>query len=55
VIQGIYTWFANGLLLLMEWVWVVLDTATTPRLTEAWFATGWSALWRRWRWRSRWR
>jgi hypothetical protein len=40
VIQGIYTWFANGLLLLMEWVWGVLDTATTPRLTEAWFATG---------------
>jgi hypothetical protein len=39
VIQGIYTWFANGLLLLMEWVWGVLDTATTPRLTEAWFAT----------------
>lgn len=40
VIQGIYTWFANGLLLLMEWVWGVLDTATTPRLSEAWFATG---------------
>ena len=40
VIQGIYTWFANGLLLLMEWVWRVLDTASTPRLTEAWFATG---------------
>jgi hypothetical protein len=39
VVQGIYTWFANGLLLLMEWVWGVLDTATTPRLTEAWFAT----------------
>ena len=40
VIQGIYTWFANGLLLLMEWVWGVLDTATTPRLNEAWFETG---------------
>jgi len=40
VIQGIYTWFADGLLLLMEWVWGVLDTATTPRLTEAWFETG---------------
>lgn len=40
VIQGIYTWFADGLLLLMEWVWEVLDTATTPRLTEAWFETG---------------
>ncbi|MEK7423972.1 MAG: hypothetical protein AAB131_09055 [Actinomycetota bacterium] len=40
VIQGIYTWFANGLLLLMEWVWGVLDTATTPRLTEVWFTEG---------------
>jgi hypothetical protein len=40
VIQGIYTWFANGLLLLMEWVWNVLDTATTPRVTEAWFTNG---------------
>jgi hypothetical protein len=39
VIQGIYTWFANGLLLLTEWVWGVLDAATTPRLTEPWFAT----------------
>ena len=25
VIQGIYTWFANGILLLMEWVWNILD------------------------------
>ncbi len=40
VIQGIYTWFANGLLLLMEWVWGVLDRSTTPRLTEAWFTEG---------------
>ena len=40
VIQGIYSWFANGLLLLMEWVWNVLDTATTPRITEAWFTSG---------------
>lgn len=40
VIQGIYTWFASGVLMLMEWVWSVLDTATTPRLTEDWFASG---------------
>jgi len=40
VIQGIYSWFANGLLLLMEWVWRVLDVATTPRITEPWFTTG---------------
>lgn len=40
VIQGIYTWFANGILLLMEWVWNILDESTTPRLTEDWFANG---------------
>ena len=40
VIKGIYTWFAHGLLLLMEWVWGVLDTATTPRLTDDWFRSG---------------
>ena len=40
VIQGVYTWFASGLLMLMEWVWSVLDSATTPRLTESWFASG---------------
>jgi hypothetical protein len=40
VTQGIYTWFASGVLMLMEWVWSVLDTATTPRLTEEWFASG---------------
>jgi hypothetical protein len=39
VIEGIYTWFANGLLMLMEWVWQVLDRATAPRLTEPWFAS----------------
>ena len=40
VIQGVFVWFANGLLLLMEWVWGVLDTASTPRLTDDWFASG---------------
>jgi hypothetical protein len=38
VISGIYTWLAKGLALLIQWVWGVLDTATTPRLGEAWFA-----------------
>lgn len=38
VIQGVYNWFATGLLLLMEWVWNVLDDGATPRLTEEWFA-----------------
>ena len=37
VIQGIYTWLANGLALLIEWVWSVLDSGTTPRVTAGWF------------------
>ena len=40
VIQGIYNWFASGLLMLMEWVWNVLDEGATPRLTDEWFASG---------------
>ena len=40
VVQGIFTWFAEGLLLLIEWVWSLLDTATTPRLTDDWFVNG---------------
>ena len=40
VIQGIYTWFGSGVLMLMEWVWSVLDSGTSPRLTEEWFASG---------------
>ena len=40
VIAGVYTWFASGVLMLMEWVWTVLESATTPRLTEDWFASG---------------
>ncbi|HRE03729.1 MAG TPA: hypothetical protein PLV68_20710, partial [Ilumatobacteraceae bacterium] len=43
VIQGIYTWLANGLALLVEWVWSVLDSSTTPRLTEDWFRNELSA------------
>lgn len=37
VVQGFYTWLANGLALMLEWVWSILDSATTPRLTEDWF------------------
>lgn len=40
VITGIFTWFARGVLLLMEWVFGQLDTATSPRLTDDWFANG---------------
>ncbi|MGE0139378.1 MAG: hypothetical protein AB7R77_16300 [Ilumatobacteraceae bacterium] len=38
VVTGIYTWLANGLALLVEWVWSVLDSGTTPRVTADWFA-----------------
>ena len=38
VVTGIYTWLANGLALLVEWVWSVLDSGTTPRITAGWFA-----------------
>jgi hypothetical protein len=37
-VTGIYTWLANGLALLVEWVWSVLDSGTTPRVTAGWFA-----------------
>jgi type IV secretion system protein TrbL len=37
VITGIYQWLANGLAMMIEWVWSVLDTTTTPRVTAAWF------------------
>ncbi|MAT06287.1 MAG: hypothetical protein CL424_14715 [Acidimicrobiaceae bacterium] len=37
VTQGIYAWLANGLALLIEWVWSVLDSPSTPRLTQDWF------------------
>ena len=37
VIIGIYQWLANGLAMMIEWVWSVLDTATTPHVTAGWF------------------
>jgi hypothetical protein len=37
VITGIYQWLANGLAMMIEWVWSVLDKATTPRVTAGWF------------------
>jgi hypothetical protein len=37
--DGIVTWMARGLAVLIEWVWSTLDTATTPRITEPWFTT----------------
>jgi len=39
VTVGIYTWLANGLALLIEWVWGVLDSGTTPQVTAPWFRT----------------
>jgi len=38
VVEGFYAWLANGMALIMEWVWSVLDAGSTPRLTEDWFA-----------------
>lgn len=38
VITGIFTWFAKGVLLLMERVLGQIDTSTTPRLTDDWFS-----------------
>lgn len=43
VITGIYTWLANGLALLIEWVWSVLDSGSTPRVTASWFRNDLSA------------
>ncbi|MDQ6836845.1 MAG: hypothetical protein M3137_00515 [Actinomycetota bacterium] len=40
VTTGIYTWLAQGLALLIEWVWGVLDRASTPHVTADWFSTG---------------
>lgn len=37
VTTGIYRWLANGLALMIEWVWSVLDSATTPHVTAGWF------------------
>lgn len=39
IFDGIVSWMARGLAVLIEWIWTTLDTATTPRLTEAWFTT----------------
>lgn len=40
VTAGIFTWLAQGLALVIEWVWSVLDSSTTPRVTADWFANG---------------
>jgi len=39
VFDGIVSWMARGLAVLIEWIWSTLDTATTPRITEPWFTT----------------
>jgi hypothetical protein len=35
--DALYSWVAQGLVMLIEWVWSTLDTATTPHLSEPWF------------------
>jgi hypothetical protein len=39
VFDGIVSWMARGLAMLIEWIWTTLDSATTPRISEPWFAT----------------
>ncbi len=39
VFDGIVSWMARGLAVLIEWIWSTLDTASTPRITEPWFTT----------------
>jgi hypothetical protein len=39
VFDGMVSWMARGLAVLIEWIWSTLDTATTPRITEPWFTT----------------
>jgi hypothetical protein len=31
-------WLARGLGFLIEWIWKTIETSTTPRLTDGWFA-----------------
>jgi hypothetical protein len=38
VFDGLVTWMARGLAMLIEWIWGTLDAATTPHITEPWFA-----------------
>jgi hypothetical protein len=38
--DAFYGWLAKALALLIEWVWSVLDEASTPHVTAPWFATG---------------
>lgn len=37
ITNGIFNWMAGGVVIFLEWVWGMLDTATTPRVTEDWF------------------
>jgi hypothetical protein len=43
VVQGVFTWIASGLLVLIEWVWGLLDSGTSPHLTDGWFVNGTAA------------
>lgn len=38
VFDALVSWMAKGLAVLIEWIWTTLDSATTPRITEPWFA-----------------
>ncbi len=46
VVGGIADWVAKALLLVIEWVWGVIDSATSPDLAAPWFAGDGELAWR---------
>ena len=38
VVQGIFGWFAQAMVMFLEWCWAALESVHRPRLTESWFA-----------------
>lgn len=37
IAAGIFRWLADGVVVFLEWVWGMLDSAATPRVTDDWF------------------
>ena len=40
VTDGIFRWLAKAMVLMVEWVWQILDRASRPHVLEPWFASG---------------
>lgn len=38
VVQGIFGWFAQAMVMFLEWAWAGLESVHRPRVTESWFA-----------------